>query len=212
MEAKERFHILIAILTLTLVLDFSNLISGNLTNLPLSLSFAIIILAVNIFAKKSMAYRLDADIEHTILTWSRWGLRPNQHTRKSWPMGTLLPLILVAISQGSAKIMTLLTYEAKALKHRAARRHGHKSYTELTDKHNAYIGAAGIFALLMLSTIIYFIPGLGALSRYAAFYAFWNLLPLSKLDGAQIFFGNRTLYAFLAILTIIFAAIGLTVM
>jgi uncharacterized membrane protein len=211
MEAKERFHILIALITLTLVFEFRNLLSGTLTNIPLSFSFAIIILAVNILAKKAMAYRLDADVEHSLFVWSRWGLRPHQHTRKSWPMGALLPLILVAITKGAAKIMTILTYESTALKHRAARRHGHKSYTEMTDKHNAYIGAAGILSLLALSVIIYFIPGLGTLSRYAAFYAFWNLIPLSNLDGAQIFFGHRSLYSFLVILTIIFAAIGLTV-
>jgi Zn-dependent protease len=94
------------------------------------------------------------------------------------------------------------------MKVRAAKRFGFYSYSELTDFHNALIGAGGIIALLILSFISYF-PGFEYLSRIAAFYAFWNMIPISKLDGTQIFFGSRALWTALAIITIIFTAYAL---
>ena len=76
----------------------------------------------------------------------------------------------------------------------------------MTDWHNALVGSAGIIAILFLSFVVYWVPQLGGLSKVAAFYAFSNLIPFSKLDGAQIFFGSRVLWATLSIITLIFTA------
>jgi hypothetical protein len=74
----------------------------------------------------------------------------------------------------------------------------------MTDWHNALIGAAGIVAVLILSIISYLIPWSDSLWRLSAYYAFWNMIPLSNLDGTQIFFGSRVLWSTLAIVVAIF--------
>ena len=105
--------------------------------------------------------------------------------------------------------MTILTYNTTALKRRAAKRFGYYSFAEMTDWHNALIGAAGIIVMLLLSFVSYWIPTLEPLARLAAFYAFFNMIPFSKLDGSQIYFGSRILWYALAIITLIFASYAL---
>jgi Zn-dependent protease len=76
----------------------------------------------------------------------------------------------------------------------------------MTDWHNALVGAAGIIAILLVAFISYWYAGLETLSKFATFYAFSNMIPFSKLDGSQIFFGSRVLWATLSIITLIFTA------
>ena len=99
--------------------------------------------------------------------------------------------------------MTFLTYETRALKHRAAKRFGYYSFTEVTDWDNGLIGATGIIALLVLS-IVGYIMGYELLFKMAAFYALMNMLPISNLDGTQIFFGSRIIWSVLALICLIF--------
>ena len=73
----------------------------------------------------------------------------------------------------------------------------------MTEWHNGVIGAAGLVAVLLLSFISYF-PGFELLTKLAAFYAISNMLPISNLDGTQIFFGSRILYITMLIITAIF--------
>jgi Zn-dependent protease len=171
---------------------------------------AAIIIIVNIAAKKAMAFALDSDVEHETWKWSRYGLKPHQHLEKEVPAGIILAVILSILSLGAVKFMSFLTYETRALKHRAAKRFGYYSYTEMTDWHNGLIGAAGIVAVLILSVVLYFIGGSNDyLWRFAAYYAFWNMIPISKLDGTQIFFGSKILYAAIGIITLIFTGYAL---
>ena len=122
------------------------------------------------------------------------------------PIGIVLPLFFIIFSLGRFKFPVFLTYEARALKTRASKRFGFYSYIEMTDWHHALIGAAGIVSVLVLSLITYMLPlnGVEFLAQLAAYYAFCNMLPISKLDGTQILFGSRIMYVTLAIITIIF--------
>lgn len=206
MRPSEFVHILVAILILFLVSSFAFILKGNYILLTQIFFFSIIIIFVTVFSKKAMAYSLDSGVEHEI--WqSTFELTP-QRSAKDYPAGVIMPILLSLITLGKLKFLALLTYEARALKHRAAKRFGYYSYTELTDWHNGLIGAAGIFSLLLLAIIAY-LTGYEYLAKIATFYAFWNLLPISKLDGAQIFFGSKVLYSILAIVTLIFASYSL---
>jgi len=209
MKDKEILHIIIAIIILFLVIGFNSILEADITGLGIAILFAFIIIITNIGAKKLMGGYLDADVKHEIWQWSRFGLKPGHHLKKAIPVGVLLPIFVTAFSLGAVKLMTILTYETTALKRRAARKFGPFSYTEMTDWHQALIGATGIVTTLLLSFIAYWIPGTEYLARMAAFYAFFNLIPLSKLDGAQIYFGSRVLYYALAIITLIFAVYAL---
>ncbi len=209
MNQKEIIQIIIAILTLTIVVGFRQIISLNFNYLGFLLLFSSIIILVNILAKKIIARNLDADVEHEIWKWSRYGFRPSHHLDSQIPIGIILPLFITIFSLGAINLTTLLTYETHALKRRAAKRFGPYSFTEMTDFHNALVGAAGIISVLIVAIVGYWFQPIAEISKIAAFYAFFNMIPISKLDGSQIFFGSRVLWSILAVITMIFTAYAL---
>lgn len=206
MDRTEISHLVGAIIILTIVISFENLILGKISSLGTFLLFAIILVTVNIVGKKLMANMLDLDVEHKMWAWSQWGWKKHQHFQKPMPAGIIIPLIITVLTRGVVSMLAVLTYEAKAKTIRASKRFGYYSYNDLTEWHNALIGAGGVVFTLAFSAIAYFLPTqLEQLAALSAGYAFWNMLPISNLDGSQIFFGSRVLYAALAIITIIFA-------
>lgn len=204
MNSREILHVLLSILIFAVVISFTSIIIGDWVKLGLALLFAAIIITVNVTAKKVAAASLDADIEHNIWMWSRYGFKPGWKI-EAIPAGVILPLVMTAFSLGVLKCSTFLSYETKALKRRAAKRFGFYSFSEMTDWHNALIGAAGIASVLALAFVFYWIPGFEGLPKMAAYYAFWNMIPFSKLDGTQILFGSKVLYTALALVTLVFA-------
>ena len=206
MKESEISHIIIAIIILSIVIGFRDLKALNYMGIVLAILFAFIIIILNVLGKKIMSYVLDLGVEHKIWYLSRYGFRPSQHTKGAMPIGAIIPLVITFFSLGVLKVMTILTYNTKALKRRAV---GYYSYTEITDWHNALVGAAGIVVSLLLAFMGYWFSGTEFLARMSAFYAFFNMLPIGKLDGAQIYFGSRLLWYALAIITIIFAGYAL---
>ena len=203
MKGEEFLHIFIAIITLTAIISLS---SASIA-ITKAFIFSLIIITVNISAKKIISFSLDSDVEHRIWSFSQYGFKKHQKFKNPVHMGIILPLILSFLTLGTIKLMSFLTYETKALKRRAAKRFGPYSYTEMTEWHNALIGAGGIVAVLLLSIATYLLPasGLEILSKLSIYYALSNILPISNLDGTQIFFGSRVLYTVLAATTLIFA-------
>lgn len=202
MEFKEIFHISIAFIILTIVISFSNLLNGNWIYLGEAAVYSLIILFIAIAAKKFTAFLLDADVEHEIWPMSRWGIKPHHHIEGEAPMGAIVPLILSLFSLGLFKLPAILSYETRALKHRAAKKFGLTSFTEMTDWHNGLVGAGGIIGIVILSVIAYLLD-YEILSKLSAYYALANIIPFSKLDGTQIFFGSRVLYSILAVVVLI---------
>ena len=212
MDREEFMHILGAIVLLFVVIAFADILSGKYFSLGLAFVFAVVIIAVSIIGKKVMASLLDTDVKHRMWTFSQWGIRQQQHFDRPMPSGIILPLVITLLTGGVVKIMTFLTYETSAKTSRAAKRSGFYSYAEMTDWDNALIGAAGIVSVLALAVITYFLPAqLEQLTGLAIGYAFWNMLPVSDLDGTQIFFGSRVLYATLAAITLVLALYAIAV-
>ncbi|HIG52359.1 hypothetical protein CXT76_00270 [Candidatus Parvarchaeota archaeon] len=214
MKKKEIIHIFLAILVLTIVISFSKLIEQNYNDLGIYFLFALGIISINICAKKLMARTLDSDVTHEIWRFSRFGFKPDQHFKKGISAGVIFPLVFTAFSLGMLKVMTLLTYNTKILKRRAAKRFGLYSFTEMTDWHTSLIGGAGILATLLIAFLGYWLPLPAELGdiifKTASYYAFFNLVPFSKLDGSQIFFGSRVLWFTLSIITLIFTGYSLS--
>src|SRR3989344_1464843 len=208
MEYKEVRDVIAAIIILGLIISLVYPLKINLALFPKFLFFALLIIGINILAKKIIAFSLDADIEHETWKWSRYGLKPHQHFKTEIPLGIILSVILSLFSLGFVKFMSLLTYETRARKIKAAKRFGFYSYTEMTDWHNGLIGATGIVALLLLSVVGYF-AGFEYLSKVTAYYVFVNMIPISNLDGTQIFFGNRILWTVLSVVSVIFVGYAL---
>ena len=211
MKLPKFYHIIAAIIVLFVITSFQPLISSDYSSLVLLLIFSAAIILVAVFSKKIMADFLDASVEHKIWGTRRYWFRPHDYLNIEIPLGIILPIFFSFFSIGYLKVMTLLTFETQALKRRVAKRHGFFSFTEMTDWHDGLIGAAGIFSILLLALIAYLlpIPALETLSKLAAYYAFFNMLPIGALDGYKILNGSRVLYTTLAIVTLIFTAYAL---
>ncbi len=208
MERREFAHIVAAVLLMFLVAGVRFVIQGDVTNVLQTFVFSIIIVGIPVIVKNAVAYSLDASVEHRVWSVYRFGVRPKEHFKKEQPAGFYVPLFFGLISLGAWKVMTFLSYETSALKHRAARRFGAYSFTSMTDWHNGLIGAAGVVALWIIAILAY-LPGAEYLAKMATYYAFWNLVPISDLDGTQIYFGSRVLWTILAVTTLIFVAYAL---
>lgn len=206
MKDKEITEVIIAIITLGFISGFVELIQGDLKAFSYVVLFGAIIIGVNIISKKIVASRLDAGVKHEVWKMQRFGFAPQAHLKKNIYAGIIIPVFVAIVSLGTIRLMTILTYETSALKRRAAKRFGPYSFTEMTDFHNALVGAAGIISALAITFVTYWIPGAGleTIARMATFYAFFNMIPFSKLDGSQIYFGSRVLWSVLAIITLIF--------
>jgi Zn-dependent protease len=169
-----------------------------------------IILMMNVFAKKIAAYYFDSEIEIKLWEIERFGFKPHHKLKRPFPAGVFVPILITFITLplgaifqiGHLKWMATLVFDVKTKIHRAVKRHGLYSFSEMTEYHIGLIAAAGIVVNLIAALIGYFLnqPEFAKLSIY---FAFFNMLPLSDLDGNKIFFGSLILWSFLAIITLI---------
>ena len=159
MNKREISHILAAIIILAVISSFGPIFKTGYSEFPKILLFSAIIIGVSIAGKKIVAFLLDSDVEHEIWQFQRFGWKPHYYLPNKLPFGIIIPLFFTIFSLGFLKVCTILTYEARALKYRASRRFGFYSFTELTDWHNAIIGAAGIISVLIIAAVGY-LPGI----------------------------------------------------
>ncbi len=178
------------------------------------LIFIFIILVVSIFINKLAAGYFEANTEIKIWRIKRYWFNPGMHFKNPIPVGILFPLILALISiiikfglELQAYIilpwLAVLEFDVKPTKRRAAKRHGYYSFHEMTEWHIGCIASASIAASLILAIISYLV-GFPELSRLAVYFACFNMLPVSNLDGNKIFFGSRIMWTTLAVICLIF--------
>jgi len=193
---------LIALVTIILAfsLSFSNLAEVLFLLVPV---FFVII--INLLAKKISSFYLDSEIEIKLWEFKRYGFKPKRHFKKPFPIGAFLPLITSIFSFGYFVWLNGLIFDVKIKIYKAARRFGLYSFSEITEYQIGLIAAAGILANLFFAVIGY-LMNLNEFARLNIYYAFFNLIPLSDLDGNKIFFGSIILWSFLA--TIVLITIG----
>ncbi|HLA23087.1 MAG TPA: hypothetical protein VJZ93_00970 [Candidatus Nanoarchaeia archaeon] len=196
---KEVLKILLATLILGFVVAFPEISTSTLVY---ALASVFIILAANTLAKKMSAFYLDSEIEVGFWEVERYGFKPRSYFKRPVIAGIFVPVILVVASLGYLKWMASLIFEIKPQIHRAAKRHGIYSFSEITENHLGLVASAGIFFNFILAIIAYFI-GFDDFAKISIYYIFFNMLPLSDLDGNKIFFGSMVLWSFLVALTLI---------
>ncbi len=200
MNKKE---ILVSLLVILLISFTINLLKDWNEFLVILLSVSIVIIA-NIFTKKILAYYLDSEIEIKLWEIQRLGFRAGQHFKRPFPAGAFIPILskLIFFPFKSFIWMASLVFDIKPKVYRSAKRHGLYSFSEVTESQMGIIAAAGIVVNLCLAVIGYF-AGFTLFAQLNIYYAFFNMLPLSDLDGNKIFFGNLVLWSFLASITLI---------
>jgi len=163
-----------------------------------------IALLANALAKKVAGYFFESDIEIKLWEFKRYGYTKKQKFKRSFPAGLIIPLLskIVLWPLNGFVWMASLVFDVKPKPWRVAKRHGYYSFSEMTEDHIGYIAAFGVIINLILAIAGYFI-GFPLFSKINIWLAFFNMIPISDLDGNKIFFGNLALWNVLAILTLL---------
>jgi len=198
LNLKEISSILIAVLVISLILGIFKSFNAFFY-LFLAVFF---VFAINILAKKISSFYLDSEIEIKLWEIKRYGFKPSSLFKKPFPAGILFPIIFAAITLGNFIWMASLCFEVKPKISRAAKRHGLYSYSEMTESHIGFIAGTGVIANLVFAVLGYFL-GFPELSKLNILMAFFNMIPLSELDGNKIFFGSIVFWSLLAAIVLV---------
>ena len=191
-----------SILAVTIILGFTISLITSTTAFLYTTGSILIIVLLTTTAKKITSSYFEAGIEVKLWEIKKYGFRAHHNFKRPFPAGAFFPIIITALTTGLVNWLACLTFDVKAKIHRAAKRHGYYSFSEMTEYHIGLIAASGIFLNLILAILGYLFnfPTFAELNIY---YAFFNMIPLSELDGNKIFFGNLVLWCFLATLVLI---------
>ena len=197
LKPQELFHVLLAIIVFAFVISFTQGVNAFILALVLSL----LIIGMNILAKKAAAHYFETGIR--IKTWhfQRYGFFPSSYFATPIPIGIILPMLISIVSLGYAKWMAFLQFDSRPLKEKAAKRHYDTRFSELVEKHLACIATLGIFGNILLA-VIAALFNLNDLARLSIYYGIFNMLPISQLDGSKIFFWSWRLWLFVLALIV----------
>jgi hypothetical protein len=198
LNPKEISSVLLIILLFALTISFLRSIESFLY----TLLAVFLVVFINILAKKITSFYLESEIEIKLWGIKRYGFKPDWHFKHPFPAGIFFPIIISALSFGNLIWMASLVFDVKAKVYRAAKRHGLYSYSEMTEWHIGLIAAVGVFVNIIFAVLGY-LAGFPEFARLNLYFAFFNILPLSDLDGNKIFFGSPILWSFLAAVVLI---------
>lgn len=201
---------ILVILTTTLILGFTIALTDLKNLFLISLLSIFLVIMINILFKKVASYFWDTEIEIKHWEFSRYGVKPHQRLNKPFQIGLVLPVIIKIITWPLTKGLGMLginwlaafTFEVKGKTYRAAKRHGVYSFSEVTEAQMGYIAIAGILGNLIFAVLGYLI-GFEDFAALNLGFAFFNMIPLSNLDGSKIFFGNTVLWTVLAVIVLL---------
>lgn len=206
-NGKEFGYLVLVTIITAFAIALGKTFAINLTLFLYALLGVFILVLVNILVKKTVAYFLESEIEIKLWEIKRYGFKTGDYFKKAFPIGGFAPLIskIFFFPLNGFTWMASLVFDVKAKAYHAAKRHGIYSFSEMTEEHIGKIAAAGIFANLILAILFYFIGGgFGILfAKLNIWFVFFNMIPISDLDGNKIFFGNLVLWSFLAVVTLI---------
>lgn len=191
-----------AILVSTLVLAFLVTLAKEFEMFLGILLAVFLVLFINVASKKIMAFYLESEIEIKFWEMQRFGWPKHHHFKKPFPAGLIIPFITTVFSIGYFTWLASLAFEVKPKIYRAAKRHGLYSFSEMTEIHIAMIAAAGIIGNLAFAILGYFL-GFENFVLLNIYFAFFNMVPFSELDGNKIFMGSITLWSFLVALVLV---------
>jgi Zn-dependent protease len=175
------------------------------------LGVVILVFLINIIAKKIVSFYLDSELEIKQWEFSRWGLKKHQHMKRPIPAGIFIPIIIKFVSVGILNWMACLTFEVKGKIYRAAKRQGVYSFSRITEREMGLIAGLAIIINLLFALLGYLID-YNLFARMNLAFAFYNLLPISNLDGSKIFFGSKIFWTVLmTITTLAVAGVILTI-
>ena len=200
---KEILVIVLSTIILTLAINYGHPNSSFLEGLIIFF----VILFVNYGVKKVVARHYEITIN--VKPWEiyQFGFKEKNHFKKPLTM-IWWPLFVSLFTMGSFWWFPILEFDVKAKPERATRRHGLYRFAEVTDNHIAHIAFWSIMSTLALLLLGYAFFGgalwFGHFAKISIFYALWSLVPISRLDGSKLFFGQKWLWFLTLVITLIF--------
>jgi hypothetical protein len=169
----------------------------------------LLIIGINIVAKKIAGYYFETNVKHKFWSWYYFGFRKDSHFKTPLPM-IWLPLLISLFSRGALWWLSVLEFDVEAKSERVSRRHGLYRYTQVTEWHMAWIAIWGIVGNIALAVLSY-LAGFETMAKLSMYYAMWSAIPLSSLDGSKILFGSRALWITVAAVLLIIFGWGLAI-
>lgn len=192
------------IIGVSIIIAFSITLLSSFNYFLIALLSVFAIIIINTFAKKLIGNYFELKTEIKLWEFKRWGYKHKQSFKKNIPAGAIFPIIsrIIFFPLKGFVWMAPLVFDVKAKIYRTAKRHGIYSFSEASEDHLAYIAGAGILVNFFAAALGYLI-GFSGFARFSIWFAFFNLIPISNLDGNKIFFGNKVLWSFLAVISLI---------
>ena len=174
----------------TILLAFMINISRDTDNAILFIVIAAIIIFTDLFIKKWIAPFYSIKIEYDLWKLKRYYWYEHSKLKHPIPLGILVPFFISIISLGYIRPAAFFGYTATNLPaKRVQKRYGRVRKPHINEYDLAFTCLWSTYALLGLA-VIGAIINVPLLSKYAIYYGFWNLMPISNLDGMKIFFGS----------------------
>lgn len=160
----------------------------------------LLIVSINTIVKKIAGSFFESEVKINLWEIQRFGWKPESKFKNPMPAGIIFPIIFKLISLGKINWLAFLTFDVEAKVSRAAKRHDIYTFSELSEYHLGVIAAWGIAANLFFAAIWGLIGGPSEMNfiHLSIYYALFNMIPISDLDGNKIFFGSIVLWSFLA--------------
>lgn len=204
---REEKHLLISILVLTIIFGFDDgaktfVLQNWVLNFIKILIFAAIAILFRELVVKFFARRHDATSEYELWSIKRMGF--NKKLEKGLPLGLIISLLLTLASVGRFFFTAIGIHKLTEYK---SSREGRK-FATLNYFEEAQIASTSILSSLFLAVVGLIIGNIFDFNmtyfvNINFFIALFNMLPISNLDGAKIFFGSIILYIFVAIFLIV---------
>lgn len=193
-----------AIVISTLMIAFASTLIETWNLFASALAAVFLVIMINVLAKKISGFYLESIVDIKLWEIRRWGLKPWQHFKNFFPIGAFLPVISkVFLFPLNGLVWTAsLVFDVRPSVHRAVRRHGVYTFSEMTESHTGVIAAWGIIANLFFAFIGYLL-NFSLFTQFNLWFAFFNMIPISNLDGNKIFFGKKLLWYVLSVLSLI---------
>lgn len=193
---------IVSVILFSVVLAFLLAINDFQNLFLVSLGAVLITIIVNILFKKIAAEYWDNEIEHSLWEASRYWYGPSHKFKRPISLGIIIPIIVKILSFGLLTWSAGLTFETEGKKYKAAKRHGIYAFSEVTEEQIGLIAAAGILGNILLAIVAYLVDS-PTVMKASILYLFYNMIPISNLDGNKIFFGNLLLWNILAVISLI---------
>lgn len=156
---------------------------------------AMISLLIYVMAQKKLANKLGMESEYSI--WSIRRLSLSSKSKNPFPIGIIIALVLIFISNGKL-IWAALGSTMLNLKRV---RFGSK-YNRIGESEAGKIALMGPLVSLLLAFIFKAI-GWGEFVTVNSYLAVFNMLPFPGLEGCKLFFGSKILYIFSLIFIVV---------